>query len=78
MGVRSTINVLLYVLDVKMADPSNLHNSGFGSQRFGLGHAVNHVGGNNLFGGSTAGFRIGGELRHTRSGKILFYIADPI
>lgn len=46
-----------------MTDPSNLHNSGFGSQRLGLGHAVNHVGGNNPFGGSAAGFRIGGELR---------------
>ena len=61
-----------------MTDPSNLHDSAFGSQQFGLGHSVNHVGGDNFFGGSTAGFRIGGELRNTCSGKILFYIADPI
>lgn len=62
-----------------MANPSNLHDSGFGlQQHFGLGHAGNRVGSHNLFGGSTAGFSIGGELRNTCSGKILSCIADLV
>lgn len=56
-----------------MTDPSNLHDSGFGSQSIGFGHAVNHVRVNNPFGGSTAGFRIGGELRNTCSGNPLLH-----